>query len=146
MALTDAQVKTAVLIGKYGGCLPACEGGAMILGAFNLAGCIIVIQPAEKAFHGGAFRPEIYYPWRDEEDEVVWKPREDEEYEVIINIKLGKRDVKRYYFVRKRTSVVIIQVIHFLNTTKSRVTIGVGAFTKTIKKAAVALRNLVKKP
>ena len=36
MTLTAAQVKTAVLIGKYGGCLPACENGTMITGSFNL--------------------------------------------------------------------------------------------------------------
>ena len=43
MTLTPAQVKTAVIIGKYGGCLPACDNGAMISGWFNLAGCRVTV-------------------------------------------------------------------------------------------------------
>lgn len=36
MALTNSQVKTAVLIGKYGACLDACDSGSIITGTFNL--------------------------------------------------------------------------------------------------------------
>ena len=95
---------------------------------------------------GASIRPEVYYPpLRDDEDEVVWEPRDEEEYEVIIKINLGKRDVERHYFVKKRTTVVVAQVLHFFNTTTSRISIGVGVIKKTAKDIAIALRNLGKK-
>ena len=107
---------------------------------------VVVEVKGPPRFGGGAsLRPEVYYPPREAEDELVWEPREDDEYEVTIKVRLGERDIERHYFVRKRTQVVVTQVLHFLNTTKTRINVGVGAIRKTAKNIAVALRNLGKK-
>ena len=109
-------------------------------------GIEVAVEISTTLMGGTSFRPEVYYPPRpDNEDEVVWEPREDEEYEVIIRVSLGKRDVERHYFVRKRTTVVVTQVLHFLNTTTSRISVGVGVIKKTAKDITIALRNLGKK-
>ena len=96
---------------------------------------------------GASFRPEVFYPRPrdDEDDEVIWKPREDEEFEVVIKARIGSRDIERHYFVRKRTQVVVTQVLHFLNTTKTRISVVAGRVTKTVKDAAVRIRNIGKK-
>lgn len=95
---------------------------------------------------GGSFRPETYYPpRRDEEDDTVWEPREDNEFEVVIRARIGSRDIQRHYFVKTRTQVVVAQVLHFVNTTKTRISVVVGAVSKKAKAAAVSIRNLGKK-
>lgn len=118
-----------------------------IIAQFHLfLGVDVEVEIRGPRFGGGAsLRPEVYYPPREDEDEVVWEPREDEEYEVIIRVSLGKRDVERHYFVRKRTTVVVTQVLHFFNTTTSRISVGVGVIKKTAKGIVIALRNLGKK-
>lgn len=95
---------------------------------------------------GSTYQPR-YYPPRDyeDDDEVVWKPREDEEFEVIITARVGSRDIKRHYFVKKRTQVVMTQVLNFLNTTRSRMSVAAGTLTKTAKDIAIRIRNIGKK-
>ena len=127
---------------------PGC--GSFILAHFDLflgvgGSPLVPVVEVRVIGHGGSFRPEYYPRPRDEEDELVWEPREDEEFEVVIKANLTGRTIERHYFVRKRTQVVVAQVLHFLNTTKSRINVGVGKITKTARDAAVRIRNIGKK-
>lgn len=122
----------------------SCE--TFILAHFHLFLGVEVEVRGPRFGGGTSLRPEVYYPPREDEDEVIWEPREDEEYEVIIKVDIGKKQIERHYFVRKRTQVVVTQVLHFLNTTRSRINVGVGTIRKTAKDVAIALRKLRKKP
>ncbi len=87
---------------------------------------------------GATIRPPVYKPYEDDEDEP-WKPREDEEQEIVIRVRISGREVQRHYFVRKRTQTVVIQLINMVNVTITRVSINVGKFIKSSKSAVVAL-------
>jgi hypothetical protein len=147
MPLTPEQVPTAVVIGKYGGGLPA-SSGSLIISRFNVAGTVIEVEVVEIANRGRSFPAEAFYPPRryEDDDEVIWKPREDEEYEVIIRVNLGQRQIERHYFVKKQTQVVVTQIMNMLNTTKSRISIGVDGIKKATRKTGAILRNLRKRP
>lgn len=100
---------------------------------------------------GGSTRRPRYYPpprERDErydDDEEPWKPREDEEHEVIIKIRIGQREIQRHYFVHTRTQTVVIQLINMVNVTMERVSINVGKLIKSSKSAVVAIKNFGRK-
>jgi len=94
---------------------------------------------------GATSRPPVIYPPRVDDDDEPWKPREDEEREVIIRIRIQGREVQRHYFVKKRTEVVVTQVINMVNVTLKRVAINVNKIRETSKSAIVALKNLGKK-
>lgn len=94
---------------------------------------------------GATTRPPIYYPPREDDTDEPWKPREDNEQEVIIRVRIGGREVQRNYFVRKRTEAVMIQVINMVNVTMKRVSISLNKITETSKSAVVALKNLGRK-
>jgi len=95
---------------------------------------------------GSTTRPPVYYPPREhDEDEEPWKPREDEEHEIVVRVRIGQREVQRHYFVRKRTQTVVIQLINMANVTMKRVSINVGRFIESSKSAAVAIKNFGRK-
>jgi hypothetical protein len=129
-------------------------GNANVVAEFNLflgsGGSPSIPSPIQFTVNvvggGGSLEPRIHYPQQSADDETIWFPREDEERQVIIKMRIGTKEFERHYFVRKRTSVVVTQVLHFLNITQSRVNIGVGKITQTVKEIGIALRNIGKKP
>lgn len=96
---------------------------------------------------GRASAPPIRYrqpPEREDDDDVEpWRPPEDEQ-EVIIKIRMGKRKIERHYFVRKRTSKVVTEVLHLLNNTKSKIKIHFNGIQQTAKAIAIKVFNLNK--
>ena len=94
---------------------------------------------------GAVTRPPVYFPPRTDDDDEPWKPREDVEQEIIVRVRIGGREVNRNYFVRKRTEVVVTQVINMVNVTMQRVAINVDRIKETSKNIVVALKNLGRK-
>jgi len=79
---------------------------------------------------------------RDDDDEP-WKPRDDEEKEVIVKVRLGHREIERHYF--RKNADRTIKAIKLLNTTKDRITVTADKVKNVTKKPFVFLKNLQKK-
>ena len=153
MTLTPAQVKTAVTIGKYGGCLPACDGGAIITGHFNLAGCVTVIIQKPSPQEGGVIPMapgEIANMYQPVEDQPGWWTRIDDptgppRQIIKIIVKIGEKEFEKYALVTERTRERTVTVANFINATEERIKVAVKNIRRLPNRAKVTIQNFVKK-
>lgn len=61
---------------------------------------------------------------------------------VTLKIKLGKIEIEKEYVVHEKTSAMIVQLINFINTTKSRIKVVVDSIKHIAIRAMVRIRNL----
>lgn len=151
MSLTPQQVKTAISIGKYGGCLPACSGG-LIIGRFNLAGCKIKVEII-KAQEGGSYPllpgeiQNLYQPvvnqdgWWTRIDDPAGTPRRL----VKIKVNFNSEDHERYFFVKDKNTKHIIRIANILNQTEKRIKAVVTNIKHHATNGYVKVNNLVLK-
>lgn len=148
--LTDAQVKTAVLIGKYGGCLPACSG-SIITGRFNLAGCITIISPPPD-LEGGMIPMlpgEIADFYQPVPDQPGWWTRLDDPKRpkqlIQVNIKFKGKDYEKYLMVGDKTKNMMVRVANVVLATEQYMRVNVKRIKHRANRATVTIKNFVKK-
>ena len=151
--LTPAQVKTAVIIGKYGGCLPACTGGAIITGSFNLAGCVTIIEPPQEIDIEGGTIPmlpgEIQELYQPVPDQPGWWTRRDDPRKpkqlVKVEIKIKGKEYEKYLMVGKKSKRMMVKVANVILATEQRIKVAAKSIKHHKNRATVTVKNFVKK-
>lgn len=151
MSLTPQQVKTAISIGKYGGCLPACSGG-LIIGRYNLAGCRVVVEIV-RGQEGGSYPllpgqiQHLYQPvvnkngWWTRIDDPRATPRQL----VKVVVKFKGEEHERYFFLKEKTKNAVVRVSNFINTTEKYINVVINNIKHLATKGTVRIKNLMLK-
>jgi hypothetical protein len=153
MALTPSQVLTAVSIGKYGGCLPACSG-SIITGTFNLAGAKAFVA-VTTGYVAGSYPlapGEIHNLYRPVEQQPGWWIRRDDidpfakpKRLVHVRVMLNDDEYESWLLMSDKKANAAIKVVNFLNTSQQRVRATIKGFKHLKTTATVQVKNFVKK-
>ncbi len=150
MTLTPAQVKTAVIIGKYGGCLPACDNGAMITGWFNLAGCRVNVA----VVRGGGTIPmapgEIQNFYTPVDDAGEWWVRIDDldpfkkpKRLVKVEVEFKDKKTEKVYLVSERTSTMMVNIANLINRFDELIRPKITKFAQVTTRTVVTIKNFI---
>lgn len=145
MSLTPEQVKTAITIGKYGGCLPACSG-SIITGSFNLAGCKVIVVPA-RVQEGGShplLPGEIQHLYQPVQEQPGWWTRQDDPVPkqlVQVKITFNDKEYDKYLMLSERRKNAVISIVNFIDSTDQRIRVAASKLKKQTTRAIVSIKN-----